>query len=84
MQIEIDAIKAATSQMTPAKPVADAEQVAKFAQLMQPVDAATAMIQPDLLLSMQSEWMQATLAIDLTAKVAGVMGQNINKLVNMQ
>ncbi|WP_038935185.1 type III secretion system inner rod subunit SctI, partial [Yersinia pestis] len=25
-----------------------------------------------------------SLAIDLTAKVAGVMGQNINKLVNMQ
>ncbi|CNH60899.1 putative type III secretion apparatus [Yersinia enterocolitica] len=42
------------------------------------------MISPDQFLSVQSEWMHATLSIDLTAKVAGVVGQNINKLVNMQ
>ncbi|WP_025472600.1 type III secretion system inner rod subunit SctI, partial [Yersinia pestis] len=42
------------------------------------------MMTPESLLMQQAEWMHASLAIDLTAKVAGVMGQNINKLVNMQ
>ncbi|CNI63383.1 MULTISPECIES: type III secretion system inner rod subunit SctI [Yersinia] len=82
--MDIDAIQAVAMQVTPLKPPVDAEQVAKFTQLMQPADPTTSMISPDPLLSLQSELMHATLSIDLTAKVAGVLGQNINKLVNMQ
>lgn len=51
---------------------------------MQPVEPDTAVMSPSQLLGVQSQWMHATLAVDLTAKVAGVLGQNINKLVNMQ
>ncbi|CFR26309.1 type III secretion system inner rod subunit SctI [Yersinia kristensenii] len=82
--MEIDAIKTAVKLNIPSQPPADAQHIAKFSQLMQPIEPATPMMSPDQLLSMQSEWMHATLAIDLTAKVAGVIGQNINKLVNMQ
>ncbi|CNH92446.1 putative type III secretion apparatus [Yersinia thracica] len=82
--MEIDAIKAAVKLNSPSQPPADAEHIAKFAQLMQPTEPVTPMMSPDPLLFMQSEWMHATLAIDLTAKVAGLVGQNINKLVNMQ
>ncbi|AHM76153.1 type III secretion system inner rod subunit SctI [Yersinia hibernica] len=82
--MEIDAIKAATRPSTAFQQPADAQHIAKFAQLMQPVEPSTPMMSPDNLLPIQSEWMHATLAVDLTAKVVGVVGQNINKLVNMQ
>ncbi|BCU92340.1 EscI/YscI/HrpB family type III secretion system inner rod protein [Yersinia pseudotuberculosis] len=65
-------------------PVGDTQQVAKFTQLMAQPASTELMMTPESLLMQQAEWMHASLAIDLTAKVAGVMGQNINKLVNMQ
>ncbi|WP_145543326.1 type III secretion system inner rod subunit SctI [Yersinia frederiksenii] len=82
--MDIDAIKATAAQFTSFKPPADVQKIAEFAQLMQQAEPLTTMMPPDQLLSIQSEWMHATLAVDLTAKVAGVVGQNINKLVNMQ
>ncbi|MEQ9723117.1 type III secretion system inner rod subunit SctI [Yersinia alsatica] len=82
--MDIEAIKATAAQFTSFKPPADAQQVAKFAQLMQQTEPMTTMMPPEQLLTMQSAWMHASLGIDLTAKVAGVVGQNINKLVNMQ
>ncbi|CCQ42401.1 type III secretion system inner rod subunit SctI [Yersinia enterocolitica] len=82
--MEIDAINAAVKLNTPSQLPADDQHIAKFSQLMQQVEPVTPMISPDQFLSVQSEWMHATLAVDLTAKVAGVVGQNINKLVNMQ
>lgn len=82
--MEINVINAAARLSLPSQPPADARHIAKFSQLMQPVEPATPMVSPDQFLSVQSAWMQTTLAVDLTAKVAGVVGQNINKLVNMQ
>ncbi|MFB5187775.1 type III secretion system inner rod subunit SctI [Yersinia intermedia] len=83
--MEIDAIQAASMLNTPLQPEAgEPQQIAKFTQLMQPVEPDTAVMSPSQLLGVQSQWMHATLAVDLTAKVAGVLGQNINKLVNMQ
>ncbi|CNH40859.1 putative type III secretion apparatus [Yersinia massiliensis] len=68
----------------PAKQLIDPQQVARFEQLMQPTEPTAAIMAPDQMLMAQVQWMHATLAIDVTAKVAGVVGQNINKLVNMQ
>ncbi|CFQ38434.1 MULTISPECIES: type III secretion system inner rod subunit SctI [Yersinia] len=82
--MEIDAIQAATTLSTSLQPPANSQQIAKFTQLMQQAEPTTPMLSPDQLLVMQSQWTHATLAVDLTAKVAGVVGQNINKLVNMQ
>nr|WP_235801407.1 type III secretion system inner rod subunit SctI [Yersinia pekkanenii] len=81
----MSAIRAAATLSSPLQHAAnDPQHIAKFTQLMQQVEPATPMMTPDQLLVMQSQWMHATLAVDLTAKVAGVVGQNINKLVNMQ
>lgn len=66
------------------KQLIDPQQVARFEQLMQPTEPTAATMAPDQMLMTQVQWMHATLAIDVTAKVAGVVGQNINKLVNMQ
>lgn len=82
--MEIDAITAAAKLSTPFQQPADTQQNTKFALLMQQIEPPTPMMSPDHLLPIQSEWMHATLAVDLTAKVVGVVGQNINKLVNMQ
>ena len=68
----------------PDKQLIDPQQVARFEQLMQPTEPSAAIMAPDQMLMAQVQWMHATLAIDVTAKVAGVVGQNINKLVNMQ
>ncbi|CNF24695.1 putative type III secretion apparatus [Yersinia similis] len=65
-------------------PVGDTQQVTKFAELMGQPSSSELMMTPESLLIQQAEWMHASLAVDLAAKVAGVMGQNINKLVNMQ
>jgi type III secretion system YscI/HrpB-like protein len=82
--MDIDAIQAAEMLSTAFQPPANPRQVATFTQLMQQVDPATIVTRPDQLLDIQAQWMHATLAVDLTAKVAGAVGQNINKLVNMQ
>jgi type III secretion system YscI/HrpB-like protein len=66
------------------KQLIDPQQVARFEQLMRPTEPTAATMAPDQMLMTQVQWMHATLAIDVTAKVAGVVGQNINKLVNMQ
>ncbi|CRY56832.1 MULTISPECIES: type III secretion system inner rod subunit SctI [Yersinia] len=76
--------KQQANEQQPAKQLIDPQQVARFEQLMQPTEPAAAIMAPDQMLMAQVQWMHATLAIDVTAKVAGVVGQNINKLVNMQ
>lgn len=45
--MEIDAINAAAKLNIPSQPPADAQHIAKFAQLMQQVEPATPMISPD-------------------------------------
>ncbi|WP_145541693.1 type III secretion system inner rod subunit SctI [Yersinia alsatica] len=82
--MDIDAIKATAAQFTSFKPPVDAQQVAKFAQLMQQTEPMKTMMPPEQLLTLQFAWMHASLVIDSTAKVAGLVGQSTNKLVNMQ
>lgn len=82
--MDIDAIKATAAQFTSFKPPVDAQQVAKFAQLMQQTEPMKTMMPPEQLLTLQFAWMHASLIIDSTAKVAGLVGQSTNKLVNMQ
>lgn len=78
------AVEQQSAKQQSTKQLIDPQQVARFEQLMQPTEPTAATMAPDQMLMTQVQWMHATLAIDVTAKVAGVVGQNINKLVNMQ
>lgn len=83
--MNINAVQAIASLTPPTEgSVGDPQSVATFTRLLHQSGATESMMTPESLLIKQRQWMYTTLSVDLTAKVAGVMGQNINKLVNMQ